>query len=80
MIKSGTPFRAAQMMALAIAAAIAQAGHDATSREAAIRALGPYQGRGKGKARTHDQGGSRAFQRVAAKRRNTIKFRRANRG
>ena len=80
MIKSGTPFRAAQMMALAIAAVIRQFSDDTSARQAALTRLGRYSGRGKGRTRTHDRGGSRAYQRAAAKRRNTINFRRSSRG
>lgn len=37
---------------------------------AEAKALGPYKGRGKGRAASHDQGGTRAFQRAATKARN----------
>lgn len=70
-IRHGTPFRAAQLFALAIAA---------LGAPAALNQLGPYEGRGKGRTRRHDNGGTRAHQRAATKRRNVQRHRKACRG
>lgn len=79
-MKAGTPFRAAMMMSLALAT-LAQA-HKVGSVgfQAGLNDIGPYEGRGKHRARHHDQGGTRAFQRAAIKARNVRKHRRACRG
>lgn len=79
-IRVGSPFRAALIMAAAIGAAL-QAHHgDYAGQQAALKQIGPYQGRGKGRTKTHDRGGTRAAQRAAKKRRNQIRHHKACRG
>lgn len=70
-VPHGTPFR----MAMLFAAAIAEMG-----MELAVQSMGPYEGRGKGRNRLHDGGGTIAFQRAAAKKRNRAAHRRHCRG
>ena len=79
-MKHGTPFRAAAMFAAALAAIHARFAADFVARQGALAKLGSYEGRGKGRARHHDRGGSRAYQRAATKRRNVKRFRAQNRG
>lgn len=63
-----TPFAAAIAMFSAIAAAQSlPAGHQ---RQSAMNDIGPYESRGKGGKRPHRSTGTKAFQRMAAKRRN----------
>lgn len=79
-IRAGTPFRAAKMMALAIASIQGAFARDLVMQRTALESLGPYEGRGKKRTRTHFGPGTRANQRAAAKRRNVIRNRRAHRG
>lgn len=62
------PFSRARAMFATIAAAVALA--SPLAQKDALSALAPYKSRGKNKARTHNRGGTKAFQRAAAKRRN----------
>lgn len=74
----GRPFaRAAQMFAV-IAAAVQLYGVGTVAlAQAVISDIPEYRSRGKGKARRHDNGGTRAFQRAATKRRNVARHRKA---
>lgn len=50
--------------------AAANALTDQFARREALNAIEPYESHGKRKTRRHDCGGTKAFQRAAAKRRN----------
>lgn len=65
------------LMSLAVAAM--HAGKAATMSQA-ISMSGGYQSRGKRASKPHDNGGTRAFQRSAQKKRNQQRHRRACRG
>lgn len=73
-MKHGTPFRAASLMAAALAA-VAQMFAPGTSGFTAAIAGVKYEGRGKGRARTHNNGGTAAAQRAAVKARNVKRHR-----
>ena len=73
-MKHGTPFRAATMMAMALAS-IAQMFAPGTSGFTAAIAGMKYEGRGKGRARYHDGGGTAAAKRAAVKARNVKRHR-----
>lgn len=77
-MKHATPFKAAELFAHALAAIASAYRPGSVAYGTAVNALGPYKGRGKGRTRNHDRGGSRAYQRAAVKARNTKRFRRAN--
>lgn len=79
-MRSGTPFRAAMMMAAALAALSYRYAPGTALFQAGLNDIGPYEGRGKGRTRRHDGGGTRAFQRAAVKTSNRAKHRRACRG
>lgn len=66
----GVAFRAAILMSQALAVLASQFAPGTVAFSQAAERIGPYKGRGKGRARYHDQGGTRAFQRAAAKARN----------
>lgn len=67
---NSNPFRrAASMMAL-VTAAMTAFPRPGVAQAAALNALDPYISRGKRKTRRHDRGGTKAFQRAAAKARN----------
>jgi hypothetical protein len=78
--RRGQPFRRAHVMAAMIGAIMAAHGGNAIAAQAALAQVGPYEGRGKGKTRTHDGGGTRAHQRLAQKQRNRSRNRLAHRG
>lgn len=59
-------YRAGAMMALIAAAMALPMGQ----QRDALSDIGPYESHGKRKTRRHDCGGTKAFQRAAAKRRN----------
>jgi hypothetical protein len=50
--------------------AAANALTDQFARREALNKIEPYESHGKRKTKTHNRGGTKAFQRVAAKRRN----------
>lgn len=79
-MRAGTPFRAAQMMALAIAAVAQSFAPGSVGFNQAVMGLGPYAGRGKGRNTTHNRGGSRAYQRAAVKARNVKRYRASLKG
>lgn len=79
-MRSGTPFRAAALFSMALAAIAAKFSIHSVAFNQAANALGPYEGRGKGKTRSHDGGGTRSFQRAALKKRNTKRSRAQARG
>lgn len=81
-IKAGTPFRAAMLMSMQIAAVQSLFARDMASQQQALSALGPYEGRGKGKTRPSFSfnDGSRRTNRAATKRRNVLRHRKAGRG
>lgn len=68
------------MAALAAGSLASMPGVKAVSQEHAYNLLGGYRSRGKRKTRSHDAGGSRAYQRAAQKKRNRVRHRRASRG
>lgn len=76
-IASGTPFKQAQMMMARINTIAASMSNNPLMMQAALSELGPYQGRGKGRTKMHVGGGTRAAQRVALKKRNQARHRRA---
>jgi hypothetical protein len=67
------------MMAL-VAGLVAQHGAGTSALQHALGGLAPYRSRGKGKGRTHDNGGTRAYQRAALKARNVKRHRKACHG
>lgn len=73
-VSHGSPFRAAAivMASLAALARTFTPGSVAFSRAAEGIV---YQGRGKGRTRSHNRGGTAAFKRAAAKLRNTKRYR-----
>ena len=78
-MKHGTPFRAANMMAQALAALAAMFAPGTSGFTAAIAGM-KYEGRGKGRARYHDGGGTAAAKRAAVKARNVKRFRATSKG
>jgi hypothetical protein len=80
-IRSGTAFRSAMVMAAAIAGIQSAFATDLSQQQVLLSRLGPYEGRGKGRARVHmgPGDGSRRMNRVAAKRRNVARNRLAHR-
>jgi hypothetical protein len=70
----GSPFRAAAIMmaSLAVLAATHAPGSVAFNQAASGMA---YQGRGKGRTRMHDNGGTAVAKRAATKRRNIKRYR-----
>lgn len=80
MIKHGTPFRAASMMALALAAISQSFAFGSVGYNQAAQGLGAYEGRGKGRTARHNRGGVRANQRAAAKARNVKRYRASLKG
>ena len=79
-IRGGTPFARARMLVAAIGAIVAAAGGNAIAAQAQLANLAPYEGRGKGKTKRHDRGGTASAQRAAQKRRNQQRHRKACRG
>lgn len=79
-MRFGTPFRAAAMFAAALASLSHQFGAGSTAFRLAAAKLPAYEGRGKHRARHHDNGGTRRAQRAAVKRRNIKRFRAQARG
>lgn len=79
-MRSGTPFRAAALFSMALAAIALQFSVNSVAFNQAAQALGPYRGGGKGKTRSHDGGGTRRFQRAALKKRNIKRSRAQARG
>lgn len=75
-----TPFARAMAMMAAVASIMSEHAHNFAFQKAAIAKLGPYESRGKGKTRRHDNGGTKAHQRAATKHRNVLRNRRAHRG
>ncbi len=73
-MKHGTPFRAAALFAMAMAAIANTFAPGSSGRQAALAGLAPYQGRGKGRSARHNQGGTRAYQRAATKARNIKRY------
>lgn len=74
-MKHGTPFRAAMMMAASLAAMAQSMGAHTLGFQMAARDLAPYEGRGKGKTRRHDNGGTATAKRAATKARNIKRHR-----
>lgn len=79
-MKHGVPFRAAAMFAATLAAMVQTFGAGTSAFSAAAAKMQPYQGRGKGRARYHDNGGTRRAQRAAVKRRNIKRFKAQSKG
>lgn len=79
-MRSGTPFRAAALFSMALAAIAQQFAVGSVAFKQHADSLGPYQGGGKGKTRHHDNGGTRRAQRAATKTRNIKRFRAQSRG
>jgi hypothetical protein len=79
-VKHGTPFRAAIAFATALAALATAHGYGTAAFQGALSQMQPYEGRGKHRARHHDQGGTRRAQRAARKARNIKRFRAQSRG
>lgn len=67
-------------MAAVIAAMAQKFANDKAGYHTALGQLKPYEGRGKHKARHHDRGGSRAYQRAAVKTKNRAAHRAHRRG
>ena len=78
-MKHGTPFRAAQMMALAIASMAQTFGAGTALFQNALAGM-KYEGRGKGRARNHDGGGTARAKRAATKARNVKRYRASLKG
>lgn len=80
----GSPFNRAKMMMTMMAAAVAniQVGtvQYKVAHEAAVAATGPYVSHGKRKTAYHERGGTAGAKRLARKRRNVRRNRRAHRG
>ena len=74
-MKHGTPFRAAMVMAAAIASITQQYAQDFAARQVAMQGLGAYEGRGRGRTARHNRGGTARFQRAAVKARNVKRHR-----
>lgn len=75
MIKHGTPFRSAMLMAQALAALAQSFAPGSVGFNQAAQGLGAYEGRGKGRTARHNRGGVRANQRAAVKARNVKRHR-----
>ena len=78
-MKHGTPFRAAQMMALTIASMAQTFGAGSALFREGLANL-KYEGRGKGRARRHDNGGTAMAKRAATKARNVKRYRASLKG
>lgn len=68
------------MLAAVLSAMADQHGLHTAAFKAHANMLAPYEGRGKGRARNHDRGGTRRAQRAALKTRNIKRFRAQSRG
>jgi hypothetical protein len=79
-MKHGVPFRAAAMFAATLAAMVQTFGAGTSAFKAEAARLEPYQGRGKGRAVHHDNGGTRRAKRAAVKRRNIKRFKAQSKG
>lgn len=81
-MKSGTPFRRAQMMLTAIAAIMASTQNNFAAQQQQLASLGTYESHGKGKGGPNRiaPGAGMAAHRAAMKRRNVIRHRKACRG
>ena len=79
-MRSGTPFRAAALFSMALAAIAQQFAVGSVAFQQHANSLGSYEGRGKGRARHHDNGGTRRAQRAAVKTRNIKRFRAQSKG
>lgn len=81
-MKSGTPFRRAQMMMAAISSIIVSTAGNLSLQQAQLGAIGPYQSRGKGKGGRQNamHGAQMANIRAARKARNVRRHRAACRG
>ena len=71
----GQPFSRAMVMAAAVSAILSRAQGNYSAQQAGLVTLGPYESRGKGGKRPHRSVGTKAHQRLAAKRRNVLRFR-----
>jgi hypothetical protein len=78
-MKSGTPFRRANMMMAAIQAVMLATAGNMAMQQQQLHAIGPYESRGKGRGGPNRKaaGAGMANHRAAMKRRNVIKHRKA---
>ena len=81
-MKSGTPFRRAQMMMAAISAIMSATVGNTAAQQAQLAKIGPYESRGKGRNTPNRSapGAGMAAKRASVKRRNVLRHRAACRG
>lgn len=79
-MKGNNAFGRAKALFALVLTAVQMHGPGTVALADALSGLPVYKSRGKGKTRRHDQGGTRAAQRAAVKRRNVLRNRSAHRG